>query len=561
MNFIRRTPRTRGRPQPRRPVFAKRQGQHRGFVRRSIVSVASLLMVGGLAALPYSFETPTASAQLTPTGTLVLYDNTGQWGFLGEQYSILTANLVSKFGTYSARPVSTYTAGTMNTFAQVVYVGSTYDELLPAAFLDDVLAGTKPVMWLYHNIWQLTARSAANGTFFSNAFGWDWSGFDPSPIGRVDFKSTSFTRYSANLSGIMGTVIFDPVKAQAIGTAYRADNTTLNWGVTTPSKKFTYVGEMPYAYMSENDRYVAFGSLLQDTFAPQLATQRRALVRIEDVGPDADPLALRAIADYLFSQGVPFSVATYSYFRNPLGIDNAGVAEQFRLRAAPDVVLALKYMQTKGGTILMHGWTHQLDSLINPYDAMSGNDFEFWRAHVDPSTNGVIYDSPVTGDSIASATARFTNATRDFSNVGLAKPGTIVFPHYAASAADYEAARRTYGRHYGRILYFSGLLTGGYAAANYTKPLIGQFFPYTGIKDVYGLNIVPENLGNVEPEPFNNHPARLPADIIATAQRNLVMKDATASFFFHPFLPLSDLQAIVVGVKGLGYTFVSSPSV
>jgi uncharacterized protein YdaL len=558
MKIVRRMTRTRGRPLPGGPVSIP---PDHGFVRRAVLAVVSLLVVGGLATLPNSFSTPTASAQVAPTGTLVLYDNTGQWGFLGEQYSTLTANLVSKFGTYSARPVSTYTAGTMNSFAQVVYVGSTYDEPLPVAFLDDVLAGAKPVVWLYHNIWQLTARSAANGTFFSNAFGWDWSGFDTSAVGRVDFKSTSFTRYSANLSGIMGTVIFDPVKAQAIGTAYRGDNTTLNWGVTTPSKKFTYVGEMPYAYMSENDRYVAFGALLQDVFAPQLATQRRALVRIEDVGPDADPVALRAIADYLFAQGVPFSVATYSFFRNPLGIDNAGVAEQFRLRAAPDVVSALKYMQTKGGTILMHGWTHQLDSLINPYDALSGNDFEFWRAHVDPITNSVIYDTPVTGDSITSATGRFTNATRDFQNVGLAKPGTIVFPHYAASAADYEAARRTYGRHYGRIIYFSGLLTGGYAAANYTRPLIGQFFPYTGIKDVYGLNIVPENLGNVEPEPFNNHPARLPADIIATAQRNLVMKDATASFFFHPFLPLSDLQATVAGIKGLGYTFVPSPSV
>jgi uncharacterized protein YdaL len=315
---------------------------------------------------------------------------------------------------------------------------------------------------------------------------------------------------------------------------------------------------MPYAYIAENDRYVAFAGLLQDTFTPTVALRRRAFVRIEDVGPDADPVALTAIADYLAAQNVPFSVAVYSYFRNPRGIDNGGVAEQYRLSAAPDVVAALKYMQTKGATLVMHGWTHQLNSLINPYDSMSGDDFEFWMAHVDPVTNNVVYDGRVANDSLSFATGRMNNATADFRNVGLAKPTTIVFPHYAASAVDYEAARRTYGRQYGRSLYFSGLLSGGYAAANYTRPLIGQFFPYTGITDIYGLKIVPENLGNEEPEPFNNHPARLPSDIIATAQRNLALTDATASFFFHPFLPLADLQQIVSGIKALGYTFTAS---
>jgi hypothetical protein len=33
-----------------------------------------------------------------------------------------------------------------------------------------------------------------------------------------------------------------------------------------------------------------------------------------------------------------------------------------------------------------------------------------------------------------------------------------------------------------------------------------------------------------------------------------------ASFFFHPTYPLSDLQQIVAGIKGLGYAFVSPAS-
>lgn len=531
----------------------------RGWRRRTTVLALFLSsLVTLLLGIPGIADTaPTAGA--AGTGTLVVYDTTGPWGYLGEQYGILTGNLVSRFGTWKAIPASSYTSGQMASYANVVYVGSTYDEPLPNAFLDDVLAGTTPVIWMYDNLWRLTARSAALGTYFSNAYGWDWVGFDTSTVGQVNYKGTAFTRYSANMSGIMNTVTFDASKVTVPATAVRSDGTTFPWAISTPSKKFTYIGEIPHAYMSETDRYVAFAGMLEDILSPGLAARHRALVRIEDVGPDADPAELRAVADYLSSVGVPFSVTVYSFYRDPLGVDNGGVPQEMHLNATPQVVSALKYMQTKGGTLLMHGWSHQLNSLRNPYDAVSGNDFEFWMAHID-ANNNVIYDGPVANDSVSSALTRMQSHTADFAAVGLAKPSTIVLPHYAGSAADYEAARQTYAQHYGRMLYFSGLLKGGYAAADYTKPLVGQFFPYTGITDVYGLKQIPENLGNEEPVAFNNHPPRLPADIVASAKLNLALTDSIASFFWHPYLPLGDLQTIVSGIKSLGYTFVASSS-
>ena len=68
--------------------------------------------------------------------------------------------------------------------------------------------------------------------------------------------------------------------------------------------------------------------------------------------------------------------------------------------------------------------------------------------------------------------------------------------------------------------------------------------------------MLPENIGNVEPEAFNNHPARFPADLIDSARRNLVVRDGSASFFYHPYLGTSYLQQVVEGVQALGYTFV-----
>ena len=43
-------------------------------------------------------------------------------------------------------------------------------------------------------------------------------------------------------------------------------------------------------------------------------------------------------------------------------------------------VSALKYMQSKGGTIIEHGYTHQYSNVANPYDGVTGDDAEFFRA-------------------------------------------------------------------------------------------------------------------------------------------------------------------------------------
>ena len=124
------------------------------------------------------------------TSTLVLYDTTGQWGWLGELYAIMSANLASHFGSWTAKPVGSYTSGTLKQYSATIYIGSTYDEPLPTAFLDDVFATTTPVIWAYDNIWQLTSRYQ---NFFST-YGWIWSGFDYSSVAEVDYPLPPSTR-------------------------------------------------------------------------------------------------------------------------------------------------------------------------------------------------------------------------------------------------------------------------------------------------------------------------------------------------------------------------------
>jgi uncharacterized protein YdaL len=67
----------------------------------------------------------------------------------------------------------------------------------------------------------------------------------------------------------------------------------------------------------------------------------------------------------------------------------------------------------------------------------------------------------------------------------------------------------------------------------------GQFFPYEIFRDAYGQRIIPENLGNLQP--FMNHQvlkSRTIDEILASARRNLVLRDAWASVFIHPLMIL-----------------------
>ncbi|MEV4635730.1 polysaccharide deacetylase family protein [Actinoplanes sp. NPDC049548] len=483
--------------------------------------------------------------------TLVLYDITGPYGWMGEVYATQAANLTSHFGSWTAAPVASYKAKDLDAYTAVVYLGSTYDEPLPAAFLDDVAATKKPVTWVFDNIWQLTSRDAS----FAAAHGFTSGTFDTAGVGEVTYKGASLTRDTTDKSGIMNLSITDASKVKTLASAVRPDGSSFPWAVQ--SGNFTYVGEIPFAYVTHDDRYLAFADMLFDSLGDTgLSRERhRGLARIEDVGPDADPAELRAIADYLYAEKVPFSVAVYPRYRDPKGVQNNGKAEDYTLVQRPQVVSALKYMQQRGGTLLMHGYTHQFGSVANPYDGMSANDFEFYAAHVD-AKDSVIYDGPVAGDSAAWAASRITSSALTFALAGLGVPSTFEFPHYAGSAVDYQTVNSIMGKRYDRGLYFPGVLSGG--KIDYTRQF-GQFFPYT-VRDVYGSVIIPENIGNVEPLPFNNHPARLPSDLVASAKRNLVVRDGVASFFYHPYLGTDYLKQLVPGIKAQGYTFVAGDS-
>lgn len=488
--------------------------------------------------------------------TLVLYDSTGEWGWLGEAYGVMAGNLVTHGSKYTLHEAVNYVAGELNGYTGLIYVGSTYNEPLPTALLDDVLATTKPVLWMNDNIWQLSARA----TNFAGQYGFTPMYFDFSNTLTVTYKGVALQRNSLAVpSGLLQTVINDATKAQALAVATNDTGGTVNWA--TKGANLTYIGEIPFSYTGPNDRYLAAVDLIGKVSNPTMLARKRALVRIEDVGPDADPAELRAVADYLYSKNVPFSVTVIPFYVDPNGYYNNGIPVATHLYQAAGVVNALKYMQSKGGTLLMHGYTHQYSNIANPYSGVSGDDFEFYTAHIN-SANYVVFDTPVPVDSMSWAQGRITNGFKEFNRANLFPPTIFVPPHYAASAIDYQVFHTQFAALYQRGLFASGWCPNGACGTgtpDYTR-IYGEFYPYL-VRDIFGTVVVPEQLGNVELVEFNNNPPRFPADILYSANCNTVIQDAVQSFFFHPYLDISYLKQIVEGLQAMGYTFVPARTV
>ncbi len=476
--------------------------------------------------------------------TLVLYDTTGAYGWLGELYAMATANLASHFGAWTAKPVSAYEAGEIATHTATVYIGSTYDEPLPTAFLDDVYNATKPVIWIYDNIWELTNRYSST---FQAKYGWSWSQFDPSVVNAVRYKGITLTRDGgSNGAGIMSYSFIDPAKAQALADAVRADGTTFPWAIRSGS--LTYMGENPFPYTSETDRLLAFEDILFTVLDPAAPTRHRALVRLEDISPATDTTTLKSCVDYLYGLGIPFGFGVSPVYVDPLAVENRRPTT-IRLKDS-QVAQLVAYMQGHGGTLVEHGYTHQYSNVRNPYNAVTGDDFEFYRV-VENADHSLTMQGPLPGDSTAWALSRLDASAQELAGAGTAR--IYETPHYTASAADYQAFAQRFEARWERALYYSGQLAGGAVASGH---VIGQMFPYV-VRDVYGDVVLPENIGNYEPEPFYTYPVHTVADVLNGAARNMVVRDGFASFYYHPFNGAGPLGQIVQGLRAQGWVFVS----
>jgi uncharacterized protein YdaL len=547
-----------------------------GLIFLTLALIALLVMGGGEAFGAKPKPAPAPAPSVTPK-VLILYDNAGTYGWYGDIDRQLLTNLLGHFAvTVTSKPVERYTAGDIEANDTTFYLGAVWANVLPAAFKSDMLSSTKTVCWLGYNLWQVawTPDQAAWDPAFTQKFGVDFLGNDYGFWSKVVYKNQVLTRETPTTPEYpyppeIGRLEPDPyatVSVTAVATCQTADDPPLELPYITHAGNLWYVADNPLTYITPTDRYLAFADVLHDVLNINHAESHRAHVRIEDVAPTADPVELDAIADYLYAQKVPFAVSVIPQYRDPLGHYNGGVPVSLDLNKAVTVANALGYMVVRGGAIVQHGLTHQYAKTPNPFNAVTGDDYEFYRVTKDPTTLGPVYVGPIPGDSATWATNRVNQGKNLLTKLRLT-PVAWSTPHYIASATDYGAFAKIFPLHLDRGAYFSTGTDGKTYVAN-------QMLPYVIQKDVYGIKRMPENIGYVElgiaagnPDGFTPVPPFMPADMLKAAQANLVVRDGWASFYIHPDLEvngantsLTYLQTLVEGIKALGYEFVATPT-
>ncbi len=511
-----------------------------GVVTQAMVRVtAGELVASNIHPPPWRCQVNAGIAQ--HRRVLVLYDGGGRYGAYAAQTAVLASNFASHFARPVRQSVLRYRPGEMRRYAAVIYVGTTYGERLPAGFLADVRAGLRPVLWLGGNAYQLTdARYAA-------AHGWRELPSDRR--GRYSAVLYRGTRLSMGSHDLGAIDVLDRAKATVLGSAVTETGTRVPWAVR--SGPVTYVAETPLASDGGHDRSYAVADLMASLFGP-VPHRHLALLRLEDVGPAADPVQLLQIARLLRAERIPYSIALYPVYLGPAG---QHPRQRITLADRPELADVIKYMLTKGATLVLHGYTHQLGRSPNPGNGQSGEDYEFLRVHYN-ARHVLRYADPVPHNAGRWARHRIERALAAMRAAGLPRPGIWQFPEYGAAPSEYRVAASMFAARFERGNY-AERVHGHYKLQTLTE----QSPPYL-VRDVYGGPVLPETLGYVlGPRVHARGPGSIRSILAAAATQRAAVRDNVAGVYYHPYLGAGPLRRLVDGIRRTGYRFVSDCAV
>ena len=428
----------------------------------------------------------------------------------------MSRQLATLLGHFSAvvtmRGASQYTPHELNNYDFVFYTGFNPVNRVPDHFTDDVLSTAKPVFWISTGMYEFTHRPGA-----AKKLGFMVTTIDSAmEFSQVRVGGDVYNRQEMTTSLVQ---ITNRSLVQVLASAY------------SPKKKretpyiirdghLTYIADSPFAYTAESDRYLYFADMLHDYLGEQHEELHGAMIRIEDVDVYESPDKLREVADILSAKGIPFMVGVIPFYVNP----TQGI--RMSLSDRPELVDALQYMVRNGGTIVMHGVTHQ-------YKGTTAVDYEFW----DESTNRPIKEETAEGDA-----RKLELGIQEFMKNGL-YPLVWETPHYTASFTLYKTVAK----------YFSTVCEQRLAIEDAD---FSQYYPYVIKKDLFGQMIFPENLGYIPLNPNLEESRVSVQNILKSAKTMMRVRDGIATCFFHPFLNLDLLRELADGMQKLGVTFI-----
>lgn len=500
----------------------------------------------------------------------VYYDKTTDPNYnTGRSYGLMLLNLLGHFPEYQqvTGPIELYKKGDLDRCHASFYIGSSYNNAIPAAFIGDYLTTTKRVIWLGYSVWQL-------GLEFENTFGYSstvsFTTLDttnktadgkPSFFRDIIYKGETFAKYGKYADATNTTFAAAPElvkfqsklsdKATVMATAKHSfTNEVIPWALKAGNKY--YVTEVPFSYVHEGDRYLVFADLLFDFLDEQPKSAKKyAMVRLEDVNPMSDQGLIDKAVGIMKKYAVTPHIAITPIYESS--------TQTVRMENSPLFLNLMQRYQLEGTIFMWHGNKYPyitatsnasvsdlLGKLEDGFGSLkvAGIAPQFW---ITPNYTASTVDNIIFGKSFSWNIGRGTYT--DYKMKSLPAPTSLL----TFDLNDPARARN-------REIYFADI-----TVSEVPNPAsFGQFFPYEIYGNQYGQKVIPENLGNVTPT------VRKVADILADAKRNLVLRDVWASVFYHPYLlsgtlnpdnidPVAptDLEKMVTGLQTMGYQFVN----
>lgn len=427
--------------------------------------------------------------------TYVVYDD-AQMRKYDYPYKRLLIEYLGHFDvSINEMPVAKWTPGSMAGADLVVYIGlNKYD--ISSNLLAEMV-NAKRVIWFGSNIDQM-----------SRHLKWEdfYLGFNTNGWSNVDLGNKQVYSFD-NMEYILFTS--PGQKAEVLATVSNTDiKQPLAWKRDNIYFSGFFNFELKNSYILAN--------LLHKFIPNDHAHSRSAFLRIEDVNPLTSPEALKNIIDVVKRHKIPFAIGVV-----PVNIMENG--SPIHLHERPALLKVLQDAQNNGGSIIMHGYTHQ-----NTFSPKTGEGFEFWNARD---------DKPMEDDE---------NFTRERLQKGIAElvrcdliPLAFEPPHYAMSKTGYNVLSKHFN-----------IFSGGIQLSDKSYKLTGEL-PFIA-KSTYlnGMLIIPENLGYYDGGEFTVD------GLLARAKSVARVQDGVAGLFYHGYLPAAPLDSIITSMKEMKFEFL-----
>ncbi|CQR46341.1 hypothetical protein BN1058_00596 [Paraliobacillus sp. PM-2] len=285
--------------------------------------------------------------------------------------------------------------------------------------------------------------------------------------------------------------------------------------------------EMPVATL--------IGEVLHEVFSVDHPHEYQGYIRLEDVHPLVEVDKLMKIAQLLKERKIPYMVAVIPVYIHPQ------TKEKYHLSDSPELLNALSFIQNNGGSIVLHGYTHQFR------DSETGEGFEFWDVeHNMPIYHGVKetpekkgiddfakredYDIYLREKQKIETTyieKKLTKGINELANYRL-YPLAFEAPHYTMSQNGYQITSQFFSTYVGQLQL---------SDQNWQKMMGAPYI--TNPQFLNGMTLLPETIGYMEQASFSLQKMR------KAIKSQMMVRDGMVAGFYHPYLGVEGFKEML----------------